>query len=270
MGCVYGCCFYYGQSTPLAYARVPDKVAKMLPTLFALPLAPAPDPYDYSYDTTMDSAAFAAFFMALMGIYALIFVVAWLVTGFAWAGVFNKAGYAKWKAFVPFYNSWIMVKMVGRPESHFWFLFIPYFNIYMMIVIMNDMSKSFGKDTGFTVGLVLLPVVFAAILSYGDAAYRGPSYLSADQKQQAMYYGQQQFAQQQYAAAPGQQYPNAQYPNAQYPPAQFGQQQYPNPQDPNAQYPAAPYPAAPYGQPAGPNQQDPAQNPFGSGPAQQP
>ncbi|MHA7175109.1 DUF5684 domain-containing protein [Arthrobacter sp. Sr24] len=102
---------------------------------------------------------------------------------------------------MPFYNTWIIVKMVGRPESHFWFLFIPYINIYMMIVIMNDMSKSFGKETGFTVGLIFLPVVFAAILSYGDAQYRGPSYLSPAQKQ----YGQPQVPQQNpYGSGPAQ------------------------------------------------------------------
>ncbi|WP_104109902.1 DUF5684 domain-containing protein [Arthrobacter sp. N199823] len=252
----------------------------MLSSLLALPLAPAPDPYssdyDYNYESTISSADAAGLVVLIMGIYLLIFAVAWLINGFAWAGAFSKAGHPKWKAFVPFYNSWMMVKMVGRPESHFWFLFIPYFNIYMMIVIMNDMSKSFGKETGFTVGLIFLPVVFAAILSYGDAQYRGPSYLTPEQKQYAQYYAQQQYAQapaQQYGQPQTQQYgqqdPNAAYPqqygqaqasNQQYGQAQ-AQPQYGQPQDPNQQYGQAP--SQPYGQP-----QDPNQNPYGSGPTQ--
>ncbi|WP_129587137.1 DUF5684 domain-containing protein [Arthrobacter alpinus] len=252
----------------------------MLSSLLSLPLAPATDPYssdyDYSNESTMSSADAAGLIMLIMGIYLLIFAVAWLINGFAWAGAFSKAGHPKWKAFVPFYNSWIMVKMVGRPESHFWFLFIPYFNIYMMIVIMNDMSKSFGKETGFTVGLIFLPVVFAAILSYGDAQYRGPSYLTAEQKQYAQYYAQQQYGQtqtQQYGQPQTQQY-GQQDPNAAYS-QQYGQApapQYGQPQDPNQQYGQAP--SQQYGQtqaqPQDPNQpygqQDPNQNPYGSGP----
>ena len=247
--------FHYGQFTPWGHYLVADKVAGMFASILrARPLAPTPDTYnyDYSYESTMDPADAMGVIMLMLGLYFLFFAIALVINGFVWAGAFAKAGYAKWKAYVPFYNTWIMVKMVGRPESHFWFLFIPYFNIYMMIVIMNDMSKSFGKETGFTVGLIFLPVVFAAILSYGDAQYRGPSYMSPQQKQYANQYGQQ------YAPAQGQpQY--AQAPNTQYG-AQYGQQ------DPNAQY------SQQYGQPQGPAQpqygQDPNQNPYGSGPTQ--
>jgi hypothetical protein len=36
------------------------------------------------------------------------------------------------------------------------------------------LSKSFGKDEGFTVGLVLLGIVFFPILGFGSAQYLGP------------------------------------------------------------------------------------------------
>jgi len=35
-------------------------------------------------------------------------------------------------------------------------------------------SKSFGKDEGFTVGLVILGAIFWPILGFGDARYIGP------------------------------------------------------------------------------------------------
>ena len=37
--------------------------------------------------------------------------------------------------------------------------------------ISNELSKAFGKDTGFTVGLILLPFIFYPILGYGSAEY---------------------------------------------------------------------------------------------------
>ena len=36
------------------------------------------------------------------------------------------------------------------------------------------LSKSFGKDEGFTVGMVLLGFIFIPILAFGDAKYLGP------------------------------------------------------------------------------------------------
>ncbi|POH59282.1 hypothetical protein CVS28_07335 [Arthrobacter glacialis] len=215
-----------------------DKVSGMLSSLLALPLAPAPDPYDYSYnsDPTMDSAATLGIFALFMGIYAVIFLVIWLASGFAWAGLFGKAGQPKWAAFVPFYNTWIMVKIAGRPESNFWLQFIPYAGIYWTVLTLNDLAKSFGKDVAYTVGLIFVPVVFAAILSYGDAKYLGPAYRTPEQKYYEQQYGQQQYAPTQYGGAT------------------FGQH-YGQPDPAAQQYPGA--------------QQYPAQPPYGSGPTQQ-
>ena len=41
------------------------------------------------------------------------------------------------------------------------------------------LSKSFGKDEGFTVGLVFLNIIFLPILAFGDAQYQGPYGLNA-------------------------------------------------------------------------------------------
>ncbi|MHA7269463.1 DUF5684 domain-containing protein [Arthrobacter sp. HLT1-20] len=187
----------------------------MLSTLLALPLAPSPDPYEYSYnsDSSMDPAAALGIFALFMGIYAFIILLVWLASGFAWAGLFGKAGHPKWAAFVPFYNTWIMVKIAGRPESNFWLQFIPYAGIYWTILTLNDLAKSFGKDVAYTVGLIFVPVVFAAILSYGDAKYLGPAYRTPEQKMYEQHYAPTQFG----GAAFGQQFNQPNPPAQQYP-----------------------------------------------------
>lgn len=165
------------------------------PLLATVLVATAPSYYD---DSGPNLLVNAGFFLILLGFEMLIIAVAFVVTGIMWAGAFGKAGFAKRKAFVPFYNTWILVKMAGRPESHFWLQLIPYAGIYWTICTYYDVARSFGKDAAYTAGLVLVPVVFASMLSYGDARYRGPSYLSPEQKWQAQQYAQWQ-AQQQYA-----------------------------------------------------------------------
>lgn len=36
------------------------------------------------------------------------------------------------------------------------------------------LSKSFGKSEGFTIGILLLPIIFLPILAFGSAQYIGP------------------------------------------------------------------------------------------------
>jgi hypothetical protein len=91
--------------------------------------------------------------------------------------VFVKAGEPGWAAIIPIYNTYILLKIVGRPWWWLLLLLIPFVNIVMLIVVLNDLSKSFGKTVGFTVGLVLLGVIFIPILGFGPAEYRGAAAL---------------------------------------------------------------------------------------------
>jgi hypothetical protein len=43
-----------------------------------------------------------------------------------------------------------------------------------MIWLYNMISKSFGKDEGFTAGLVILGFIFWPILGFGGSTYLGP------------------------------------------------------------------------------------------------
>lgn len=89
--------------------------------------------------------------------------------------VFTKADRKGWKSLIPFYNTYVLLKIVGRPGWWLLLYFIPVVNVIVAIIHMNDLSKSFGKGAGFTIGLIFLPFVFAPILGFGKAQYVGPS-----------------------------------------------------------------------------------------------
>jgi hypothetical protein len=91
--------------------------------------------------------------------------------------IFTKAGQPGWAAIIPIYNTWVMLKIVGRPGWWLILFFIPFVNIIFAIIVTNDLSKSFGHDAGFTVGLVLLGFIFFPILAFGQSRYIGPSAL---------------------------------------------------------------------------------------------
>lgn len=86
--------------------------------------------------------------------------------------VFTKAGQPGWACLVPIYNLYIMTVIAKKPA--WWLaiiLLVPIANIVFLIMMYNGISKAFGKDSGFTVGLVLLGIVFWTILGFGDAKY---------------------------------------------------------------------------------------------------
>jgi Family of unknown function (DUF5684) len=107
-----------------------------------------------------------------------IFYFAFII--FVVAGIwktFEKAGQPGWACIVPIYNYYIMGKISG--VKNWWLIFIPIVNIYILFVIMIAIAKSFGKETGFGVGLVLLGFIFFPILGFGNATYLGPNGINA-------------------------------------------------------------------------------------------
>jgi Family of unknown function (DUF5684) len=89
--------------------------------------------------------------------------------------IYAKAGKPGWAAIVPIYNLIVLFEIVGKP---WWWLFlclIPGVNIIFLIWTYNLLSKSFGKDVGFTIGLIFLSFVFFPILGFGSAKYVGPA-----------------------------------------------------------------------------------------------
>ena len=88
--------------------------------------------------------------------------------------IYVKAGQPGWAVLIPIYNWYILLKIAGKPWWWLLLYLIPIVNIIYVIWTYNMLSKSFGKEEGFTVGLLLLGIIFFPILGFGDAKYLGP------------------------------------------------------------------------------------------------
>jgi hypothetical protein len=95
--------------------------------------------------------------------------------------VFKKAGRAWWEALVPIYNTYVLTIIVGVPWWYLFGFFIPFLNWIVAIYFMYRLSKRFGFDILFTLGLVFLPFIFYPILGYGSAVYIVPETESEDE-----------------------------------------------------------------------------------------
>lgn len=121
-------------------------------------------------DIAMMSGAAAGIGMGILLVYLAIGV---LMIISMWK-IFAKAGKPGWASLVPIYNIIVLLEIVGKPVWWIVLLLIPIVNFVVLIMLMHQLSLSFGKDIGFTIGLILLGIIFYPILAFGDAQYVGP------------------------------------------------------------------------------------------------
>lgn len=88
--------------------------------------------------------------------------------------LYSKAGQPGWASLIPIYNGYVLLKIVGKPGWWLLLYFIPFVNIFFLFMTFHLLSKSFGKGSAFTTGLILLGAVFLPILGLGSAEYQGP------------------------------------------------------------------------------------------------
>ena len=84
----------------------------------------------------------------------------------SWFKLFSKAGQAGWKALVPFFNLFVFTKIVKKPV---WWIAIYLIVPVGYILSALQVSKLFGKNIVFSLGLIFLPLVFFPLLAFGKA-----------------------------------------------------------------------------------------------------
>src|SRR6478672_11347718 len=95
---------------------------------------------------------------------------------FGLAKLFERAGVPAWKAFVPFYNTWVMETLAKRPRHWVFWQFIPVVGWFITPGIFIEFVKLYGK---FSIGSHILAALFAPFyfpyLAYSEnVKYIGP------------------------------------------------------------------------------------------------
>ena len=89
--------------------------------------------------------------------------------------IFTKAGKPGWACIIPIYNIIVLLEIVGKPWWWLLLMLIPFVNFVLAIWMLNLLSKSFGHEVGFTLGLLFLGFIFFPILGLGESKYIGPA-----------------------------------------------------------------------------------------------
>lgn len=118
----------------------------------------------------MDNDNFFNFWGSDWAMFGFVVFVVLIIAGWR---IFEKAGKPGWAFLIPFYNVIVLLEIINKP---WWWLllmiFVPLGNLIWGIWATNLLAKSFGKNEGFTVGLILLSFIFYPILGFGSADYK--------------------------------------------------------------------------------------------------
>lgn len=77
----------------------------------------------------------------------VFFLIVQLIHGLGTWKLYEKAGRKSWEAFVPVYNSIVLMKIINRPTWWTFLLFIPVINLIMFPIVWVETLRSFGKNS---------------------------------------------------------------------------------------------------------------------------
>lgn len=132
---------------------------------------------DYGYSeqaSNTDPAVAAAVFSGIMLFALLTIVITYVVHAFLLSRIFKKAGVEEWKAWVPVYNSWVLLELGG--QQGFWAVLalIPFVNIVsavFVIIAMYEIGLKLGKSGAFVLLGIFLPTVWMIWLAFDDSKW---------------------------------------------------------------------------------------------------
>ena len=98
--------------------------------------------------------------------------------------MFRKAGIAEWKAWVPFLNTWEIVKAAKIRKHWFYWQFIPIAGWFISIWLLIEFVKLFGKFKLYEHAMVVfVPFLYFPYLGWSkDEKYIGPDIVKKHKK----------------------------------------------------------------------------------------
>ncbi|TFB96353.1 hypothetical protein E3O51_10865 [Cryobacterium sp. MDB2-10] len=111
---------------------------------------------------------------ATAGIVFVSFLAGYLLLAASLATLFRKTGIPSWKAWVPFLQTWTLLRLGGQSGNWVWLGLVPGGNVVSSVFVYIGMYRigiAFRKDSGMLVLGMFLPFVWAIILGGRDEQY---------------------------------------------------------------------------------------------------
>ncbi len=170
----------------------------------------------YNYDSSSEVLAIFSIIFIIFGFIIILSMIPAIIQLIGTWKTFKKAGKGGWEALIPYYSQYVQFKISGVSP---WFLLMYLVPIILLplifwsefvfeisndpaliipVIVVNllvcassialtvlqcyafhKLAKSFGKDIGFTIGLIFFPWVFLPIIGFSKSiTYVGPNGVS--------------------------------------------------------------------------------------------
>jgi hypothetical protein len=133
------------------------------------------DSYDYSVHTADESTLSAVAILFMMFFVFIILAATYVATALLLGRIFKKAGVESWKAWIPFYNNWILYELGDQKGYWAAVAIIPVANIVsgiFMIIAMYKIGLKLGKEGVFVLWAIFVPLVWYVWLAFDDSKWQ--------------------------------------------------------------------------------------------------
>lgn len=133
------------------------------------------DSYTYSTNTVSDAEA-AGFTVLVFLIIGAVAIITYVVSAIFTSMIFKKAGEDGWKAWVPFYNNWVLLELGGQKGYWAVLALVPFVNIASMVfmyIAMYNIGLNLKKEGTFVLLAIFLPLVWVIWLGVDKSTWQG-------------------------------------------------------------------------------------------------
>ncbi len=125
------------------------------------------DDYEVVYESNINEN------LTLWIVVGIIVAIIALITLISLSRIFKKANRSGISAFIPFYNTLILLEIANMPKSYFIPMLIPVVNIPFLLNVNIKVANLFKKTKMFGMGMAFLPFIYYPILAFSSSEYAG-------------------------------------------------------------------------------------------------
>lgn len=107
-------------------------------------------------------------FLRVWGVFASVTMLFSVLISLTCNNIFKVMGKNKMQRYIPVYNLFNLLDIVNLNRMCFILLVLPLSNILMIYIILYRISIIFHTNKTFSVGLLVMPVIFLPMLNFSD------------------------------------------------------------------------------------------------------
>lgn len=108
------------------------------------------------------------YFWLLFFVFLIVYIAVKVSLGF----LFKRAKLESWKAYIPFYTTYVLVNLLGMPIKNFYLSLIPFFGLYYLYLIIGKFLAGFNQNPKGAIWYVVFPMY-----NFPKLAFKNPKFV---------------------------------------------------------------------------------------------